>query len=85
MKNEPWLPAKYTLADAQAIQSLERGEATPEQQKRALNWIIDNAALTYDFPYRPTGDRDTSLACGRMFVGQQIVKLIKLNLNKIKE
>lgn len=81
--NSPWLPPHYELADAGAIQALHRGEATPEQQQRALKWIIEHACKTYDMPYRPGGDdgrRDTDFALGRQFVGQQIVKLLKLNL-----
>lgn len=83
-ENAPWLPPHYDIADASAIQALQRGEATFEQQQRALKWIIENACKTYDMPYRPGGDegrRDTDFALGRQFVGQQIVKLLKLNLS----
>lgn len=71
--------------DAYAIQALERGEATPDQQKRALAWIINNACLTYDFPDQPENDRLSTIWMGRMFAGKQIVKLIKINLSKLKQ
>lgn len=79
----PWKPPKFEPADAAALQALEKGAASSDQQKRALRWIIYEAAATYDFPYRPgsaEGERDTLIALGRMHVGQQIVKLLKLKL-----
>lgn len=77
----PWKPAKYELPDATSIQALAKGEANPDQQMRVLKWIIESAAGTYEPSYRPgqEGDRDTSFAEGRRFVGLQIVKLLKLN------
>lgn len=78
----PAVPAAYTKADVAAIQALLVGTATADQQRRALDWIIKQAACTYEFPYYPS-DRDTAFACGKAFVGQQIVKLSKLNLMSI--
>lgn len=76
----PWLPVDYELSDVTALQALARGDADPDQQRRALKWIINSAAATYDFPFRPgADDRDTNVALGRQFVGQQIVKLLNLN------
>jgi len=79
LDNAPWQPAKYELADVTAIQAVARGDAGPDQQKRALDWIIKQACDPYGFSYRPNSDRDTSLALGRQFAGQQIVKLLHLN------
>lgn len=82
----PWLPADWDIADASAIQALQRGDASAEQQRRALGWIINTAAGTYDLSYRPggqDGERDTAFALGRVFVGQQIVKLMKISLTKL--
>jgi len=75
----PYTPAPYTDADVSAIQALQRGEATPEQQKRALEWIVNAAANTYDVEYRTDG-RDPAFCSGRRFVGLQIVKMLKLSL-----
>lgn len=74
----PYMPAEYDVADVSAFQALERGEANDEQQKRALNWIIVHCSRMYDFHFYPN-DRDTSFALGRAFVGQQVVKLLRLN------
>lgn len=86
-EHAPWKPPAYEDADVGALQALAHGRATMEQQKRALDWIILKACATYDFPYRPgnaEGERDTCVAIGRMFVGQQIVKLLKLKIGLLK-
>lgn len=81
----PWLPPHAELADYTAMQALAAGTADKEQQQRALRWIIEKGARTYDFSYRPgTSDRETNIALGRQFVGQQIVKLIRTNVAKLK-
>lgn len=85
-QSAPWLPPAYEKADVSAIQALAAGLASPEQQKRALDWIINQAAGTYDLAYRPGGEdgsRDTTFALGRVFVGQQVVKMLKLSLGMI--
>lgn len=79
----PWQPVPYDDAITAAIRALNTGTATPEMQQRALKWIIETAAGTYDQPFRPGGQdgaRETDFACGRMFVGQQIVKQLKIVL-----
>lgn len=79
----PHIPPAYDLADASAIQALLRGEASSAQQQRALRWVIEQAAGMYEFQFYPT-DRETAFALGRGFVGQQIVKLSKLNLSSLR-
>ena len=79
----PHIPPEWELADAVAFQALVRGEAEPEQQKRALKWIIESAAGTYEFSYYPS-ERDTAFALGRVFVGQQIVKLTHVNVSAMR-
>lgn len=83
-KREPWHPAEWSVEDAGALQALQRGEARPDQQQRALKWIIEQASQTYDQPFVP-GQADVSdFICGRMSVGQQIRKLLVLNLALFK-
>lgn len=74
----------YELADATALKRLADGTASPEQQQRALKWVIEGACATYDLSYRP-GDRDTCFSEGRRFVGLQIVKMLKLNTSVLKK
>jgi hypothetical protein len=82
---EPWKPTDWEPADAAAIQALVRGEATADQQRRAMDFIINGIARTYDLSYRPNSDRDTVFAEGKRFVGLQIVKAINLNLARIRQ
>lgn len=80
-EREPWKPAEYEQADGFALKALSAGEATPDQQRRALEWIIDYAG-TYAMSYRPGGEdgrRDTDFAEGQRSVGLQIVKMITIN------
>lgn len=84
-KAEPWQPSDWDLPDVAAIQALARGDASLDQQKRALAYIIEKLAGTYDMAYRPVSARDTDFALGKAFVGQQLVKLLRLNLSAFKD
>ena len=79
----PYEPAAWDLPDAVAIRSLAQGVASPDQQKRAITFIVNNMAGTYDLSYRPESDRDTTFAEGKRFVGLQIVKMTTLNLDAL--
>lgn len=79
-----FLPADYEAADATAIQQLEQGTASPEMQKRALGWIINEVCKTYDVSYRPGDSHETSFAEGRRFAGLEIVKMLKLDPAKLR-
>lgn len=81
----PWMPPDWKPVDISAFQALARGDATADQQKRALDYIIINIAGTYDLSYRPSSDRDTAFAEGKRFVGLQIVKAVNLNLAAIRQ
>ena len=74
----PHIPAEYKDGDILSIRAVSDGEASPEQQKHALDWIINQASKTYDLHYYPQSDSETYFSLGRGFVGQQIVKLLKL-------
>lgn len=82
LQKEPWKPAHYEIADVSAIKALANGTATPDQQQRALKWIIENVCATYDLSYRPNSERDTAFAEGKRHCGLQVVKMLKLNVQK---
>lgn len=75
----PYFLAPWEPADASAMQALERGEASPEQQKRALAWIINVGAGTYNQSFVPGQQDASAFAEGRRFVGLQLVKLLHVN------
>ena len=77
-----WAPVDWEPADAKALQNMRDGTATPEQQQRAMRWILLQAAAVDDFHYRHS-ERDTAFSLGRAFVGQQIRKLWLLNVSRI--
>lgn len=86
--SKAYAPPPFTAATIRAMQALFKGEADDIQQKHALDWIIRHAARKDDLPFRPgglEGDRETAFACGRMFVGQEIVKLINMTPQFIRE
>lgn len=86
MKAPPYLsPPPYAVLHIASMQALARGEASPHQQQAALKWIIEQAAATYDLSFSPDSDRGTSFAEGRRFVGLQIVKMLKLDKEKLKD
>ena len=74
----PFQPAVYEIADMAAVQACYAGTATPEQQRRAIDWIILRAANTDELDYR-TDSRDHAFTSGRRFVGAQIRKILQLN------
>lgn len=76
-------PAEYETHEMAAVKAL----ANDPRHQVALNWIIHKAAKTYDNPFRPgghDGERASCFASGRMFVGQQIVKMINLPMPEKK-
>jgi hypothetical protein len=73
-------PAKWELADATAVQAVAAGTADAIQQKRALNWIIQNACETYGLGWHPASAHEADFVAGRRFGGLQIVKLLHINV-----
>lgn len=81
--HEPWKPCPWEISDAGALQALERGDASADAQKRALDWIIRSAAGTYEPSYLGKTD-DAIFAEGRRFVGLSIVKMLRINLSAMR-
>jgi hypothetical protein len=73
-----------TAAVSMAFKSLEKGEASPEQQKMALDFLIRIGCRTYDTDWFPE-ERVSCFAAGRRYVGQQIVRFINLKIGKLQE
>lgn len=74
--------APFDRRDVAAIKALARGEASKEQQERALMWIVECVARTYADPFVPGDARATDYALGCASVGRQIVTLINARLNE---
>lgn len=80
----PYVPIEYDVADISAWQALERGDASADQQRRCLEWLVKATAMN-DLSYRPHSDRDTVFAEGKRFVGLQVRKLLSLNLRAFQK
>lgn len=85
-RNKPWSMSidKVEVADASAIKALANGNADEFQQKRAMQFIIDQASATYDMTFDPDSDRASSFAEGRRHVGRLLVGIINGKLDLFK-
>ena len=84
-KREQWHPPPYEKEHIRAIQALAQGNATEQDQRTALDWIINIAAATYDEPFRPGQPDVRDYMLGRRSVGLAIVKLTKLKPEVFEE
>lgn len=90
----PWRPVEVNVspvvgpgllnkADVLAIKMVAQGEASPEQQKRAIEAIIGRVACVDEQSWRADdhgGQRETDFSEGKRFVGLQLRKLISTPL-----
>ena len=74
--------APFEPADASAVQAIIRGNASEEQQRRGMDFIIQKLCKTYDQTYFPEHVRDTDFAEGKRYVGLQLVMLGNLNITR---
>jgi hypothetical protein len=79
----PDAPAFYTYPVVVAVHALSRGEASPHQQTEVLKWIIEFVAGVNEHQFYPD-DRQTAFSLGRKFVGDQIIKVTKMDLSKLR-
>lgn len=81
---KPWHPAEYENRDVAALQAMACGNATPEQQKAALLYIVNNICGDKDLPFFPGDHQACDFAAGKLFVGKQIQKLCTLDLMALR-
>lgn len=70
-----------TEAELRAVRALARGQANPDQQTRALGFIIDRVARTDEASFaldKDGGERATAFAEGRRSVGLALRTIIAL-------
>ena len=79
----PYQPAEYELADFSAVQALQRGDATPLQQQRALRWVLEKVCEVGGLGWHPDGGESAAFVAGRRFVGLQILKAIQVNVSAL--
>ena len=81
----PYLRCEYDIPVVSAVQALSRGEATADQQKQFMAWLINQACCTYDQTFQEAGDRESAFAAGRRQVGLTLVKLLHLSTNALRK
>ena len=74
----PWEPPELAPVELLALKALSTGTANEGQQRMALATIVTKFAAVYDMSFRigPDGERATSFAEGKRFVGQRILEAI---------
>ena len=70
-------PARADYPDVMAVRAVAKGEATPDQQKRALDWIINEACGRYNWSFT-AGQRETDVNLGRQRVGISITDIVNM-------
>ena len=78
-------PAAFDLADVAALKAMEQGSADANQQQRALDWIMRFAADVGGTGFRGEAPMALAFHEGRRFVGQQIMGLLRLDTQKLKD
>lgn len=76
--------ARYDLADVAALKALGAGTADKSQQDRALKWIIDWACATHAWAFKDD-ERETNIALGRQFAGQQIIGILNKSTEQLQK
>jgi len=74
---------KETKDEIQAIKALGSGEATEYQQKLALKVITSNYSRAHDLSYVPGSQDQSAFIAGRAFVGQRILRCLKIPIGKL--
>lgn len=82
----PWFPVKWAdnIPAVYALKALAEGTADAGQQRLALDFIVHVIAQRYAIPYFPDSTTDSAFASGKLFVGEQILKLISLKGEEIQ-
>ena len=85
LENATWKPPHWDPADVGAVKAVAEGRASPEQQKRAMAYIVNTICGIHDWAYRPgLNDRDTNIGLGRQFVGHMISKMCRIDPTKVR-
>jgi len=84
--DSPWEDCKtWTRVNAADLQALQRGDATDIQQKRALNFLINEVCALPYLARNPKSQSDTDFALGKQSVAHFIVRLMRLNIGQLPE
>lgn len=80
----PHVMPEYTLADVVALKAMFDGAADADQQKRFLNWILNDVCPVGSLSYHPKDADATAFKEGRRSVGVIINTFLRTPLDKLK-
>lgn len=83
-KAQPCFQFDADLADIAAVKALNRGDASPEQQKRGLDWIVTQLCAIRGTTFQPDNPHATAFAEGRRWVGLKLALAITLSTRDIQ-
>lgn len=72
--------APFEPADATAVQAVFEGQASDEQQRRAMRWILNGACRIHEISFHPENTRLSDFNEGQRFVGKQIAELLRTDV-----
>lgn len=89
-KAHSYEPPDWTEESVYAIRAVYAGTANADQQKTAMRWIeyVAGVGEFADLSFRPGGqggDRETTFAEGKRFVGLQILKALHPSITEAIE
>ena len=70
-------PAPFDQLIVASLHAMMDGTASPHQQKRLIEWIINKASRANGMHYADTV-RDSDFSMGRAFVGHQMLELLRI-------
>lgn len=73
-----------TKEEVQAFKAQYKGEATSRQQALVLDFVINALGRSHDLLYIPESPEQTAFINGRAFVGQKVLKMIKVPIGKLE-
>jgi hypothetical protein len=85
---EPWAPPPdISLQDVAALKALQRGNASEQQQRHALQFIVNRACGTYEMTFCPgeDGRRASDFAEGKRRVGLLLVGLLAADIKRFRD
>lgn len=75
---------EIAVPDIAAIKALDRGDATPEQQHRAISWIVRRLAGIGEIAFAPGDPYATHFKDGRKFVGIVLANIISEPMDRLR-
>lgn len=83
-KAPPCFQFDADLPDIAAVKAINRGDADPDQQKRAFDWIIKQLCAVQATTFQPDNPHATAFAEGRRYVGLKLALAVQLSLRDLQ-